>query len=1229
MIISGSGGGGGGGQPQQYIPRQDANSLFSDSYLKTDHLLSVGEIEGLANGLQSIAFDGTPLQNPDGSFNFDDVFVAFRNGAANQSYIPGFDAVAAGPYPVGVTVTQASPVTRTVTDSTANAVRVIITMPRLERYTDKGDVTATAVNLQIAVQYNGSGYTTIIDDWIEGRGQSYQRQYEVPITGAFPVSVRLIRVTPDSSDNKLSNQVVWNAYSPITYAKLNYPGFAHAGIRLNAEQFTNAPSVSFECKWLKVKIPSNATVDQSNGRLIYSGVWSGTFGAAQWTTCVPWCLWDLLTQDYGFGDHIDVSGLDKWAFYAASQYGAQLVPDGFGGFEPRFACNMEITEPQDAYKLIQDFCSIMRAMAYLSENALTITQDRPGDVSFRLNTTNVSPKGFEYSGSRLAQRPNVANVKYFNNDSRDFDYQPVEDQASIAKYGVVKVDTEAIGCISRGQAARWGKWLLHTEQYEGEIIGATTGLAVGSIARPGQIMGVADPVRAGSRQFGRIAAATTATITADSAAGLTAANSPTISVMLNDGSPETRPVVGLVGNVFSVSPAFSSAPMANGIWQFETTTLRESLWRVLGNSEDNGVDYQISAVLHDPSKYDYIEQGLALEPRDITNLNVRPAAPENLSCTEILYELTGRIAAKILISWASAAGAGSYRVRWRLDGGNWNTQTTLSAAAEIGDAEPGEYEITVQGLVGFLAGAVSAPLLFTAYGRTAPPSDVATFTATLDPNVGATLSWDPVADLDLLGYEVWQGPEWGVGVQLGVFSATSKKLGLPPGGTTTWWVKALDTSGNYSTDARSASIAISAAPAPSVTGAFGGANLTLTWGAVSGSLATAYYEVRAGTTGSTWATAASLSTAQATTYPVVAGWSGTRRFFVAAVDLIGTVGASNYFDAIVIAPAQPAITVQVVDNNVLLYWNDCTQTLPIASYELRRGATWATAQVIGTKQGEFTTVFETASGTYTYFLAGIDVAGNYGNPGSITTSVSQPPDYVLMLDYNSTFSGAKVNAVLSDGGLLACVNTTETWASHFTSQGWTTPQGQIDAGFAYFAMPSPTTAQYIEDVDYVAVLASSKISTTLTSTAVAGTTTATPTLSYKKLATDAWTTFAGLSSVFATNFRYLRVQWNFASTGGNDLLQVTNLNVKLDSKLRNDSGTGTASATDSGGTVVTFNVAFVDVDSIAVTPLATSAVTAVYDFVDTPNPTSFKVLLFNSVTGARVSGSFSWSARGI
>jgi hypothetical protein len=811
-------------------------------------------------------------------------------------------------------------------------------------------------------------------------------------------------------------------------------------------------------------------------------------------------------------------------------------------------------------------------------------------------------------------------------------------------------------------------------------------------------------------------------------------------------------------------------------------------------------------------------------------------------------------------------------VRWRKDNGNWNEIEVQGPDYEILDITPGVFDVQVYSVSAALKSSASALTgSITALGKTAPPSGVTNLNYSADKDLGILLTWTPVSDIDVDQYEIRRGASWGSSTLVTQVKASTYKLGSLDDGTYTYLVKAIDTSGVYSTNAASITVTvaapnattitssiqgndlvlswpapavttyaiayyrvtygnsyatsteltktqstsytlpvtwlgartfwvapvdlvgkvpttpdneivtITAAPAPTITASASGSTATLNWTAVQGSLPTVAYEVRQGTTfatatvlasitgtsytlraswtgaqtfwvvakdannsygtgastvititaaaapvlqssfsgqnvvftwnavkgtldtdryllkrGATWATATTVATIYSTAYTLKADWGGTQKFWVTAIDVNGTEGTPDDQDVTIVAPIAPTISQQVIDNNVLLRWNDVTQSLPIVSYELRRGSSWAGGTVIGTKQGGFTTVFETSSGTYTYWLAGIDSAGNYGTPGSVSAVVNQPPDYILQLDQNSTWAGEETN-IYTDAtlGQIVNVNTAETWASHFTSRGYTSPQDQITAGYTYYLMPSTTTASYEEEFDYGTLLAGTKVSTTLTTSNVIGTTTATPTIrvrgttstagTYSQSATTItvtatahgllagdyvfldfttgtatdgtyvvatatantftvtsatsattsgnvswikWTTYTGISEAYVTQFRYFRVRYDFASSGGNDLMLLTALNVRLDSKLRNDAGSGTANSGDSGGTTVNFNVPFVDVQSISVTPSSTTGVMAVYDFVDAPNPTSFKVLLFNT-SGTRVSGGFSWSARGV
>lgn len=1405
------------------------------------------------------------------AFNFENVEVYLRNGTQNQTLIPLADTVD-NEIGVGITVLQDVPVISTITDPDIDAARVTITVPQLQKFTDKGDLLGTSVQLQIAVQYDGGGFTTVIDDTITGRsGDAYQRDYLIQLNGSKPVDIRVERITLDSTSPKVTDAFTWTSYTEIINAKLRYPNSALVGIRVDAQQFGSIPQRAYLVRGIKVKIPSNATVDSTTGRLIYAGIWNGVFGAAQWCSDPAWILWDLLTSTrYGFGDHIEAAQLDKWAFYSASQYASALVPSGFGGQEPRFSCNVNIQTQEDAYKLINDLSSVFRAMPYWSAGALTISQDKPADPAYLFTLANVSEAGFSYQGSAQQTRPTVAVVSYLDLDTREIAFEVVEDQAAIAKYGVVTTEMSAFACTSRGQAARMGEWLLYAQQYEAEVISFTTSLDAGVIVRPGQIIEVADPMRAGSRRGGRIVSATTTTVTVDDASGLPSTNG-TVSVILPNGTVEQRTMSSRAYNTLTVSSAFSVAPNANSVWIYQGSSIQASTWRVVAIQEQDGSNYLVNALAYNASKYAYIERDRPLQQRDITNLNVLPAAPTNLVLSEELYLYQDQVRAKVVASWKPVVGVNQYTVRWRKDNGNWVSADAVGPDLEILDITPGTFNFEVYSVSATfklsnskLTGSINA------LGKTAPPSNVTNLGYTVDRDLGVLLSWDAISDIDADLYEIRRGMDWATSTLVTKIKATTYKLGYLDDGAYTYLVKAIDTSkvysttpasiavtvnlpgaatiahaiegadlvlswtapaitsyaiayyrvtygnaygssvelaqvkstsytlpitwtgsrtfwvvpvdlvGNFASPPNSRVVAIANASAPVITSTASGSTATLTWTAVAGTLPTAGYEIRQGATfstatvlasitgtsytlkatwsgsqtfwvvakdangnygtqasrvitinaagvpalaaafagqnvvfswaaikgtldtdfyllkrGSTWAAATTVATIKSTAYTLKADWAGTQRFWLAAVDVNGTEGAADDIDVAITVPTAPTITQQVIDNNVLLRWNDVTETLPILSYELRRGATWAGATVVGTKQGGFTTVFETASGSYTYWLAGIDSAGNYGTPGSVMAVVNQPPDYVLQLDQNSIWAGNEVN-IYTDTvlGQIVNVNTTETWQSHFINNGYTTPQDQINAGYTYYLMPSTTTASYEEEFDYGTLLAGTKVSATLTSSNVVGTTTATPTLrvrgttstaaTYSQTtttitvtstahgllagdyvfldfttgtATDGtyvvataaansftvtapsattsgnvswvkWISYPGVREVFSTNFRYFRVRYDFTSAGNNDLMLLTALNVRLDSKLRNDAGSGTANSGDVGGTTVTFGVDFVDVQSISVTPLSTTGVIAVYDFVDAPNPTSFKVLLFNT-SGTRVSGSFSWSARGV
>lgn len=479
---------------------------------------------------------------------------------------------------------------------------------------------------------------------------------------------------------------------------------------------------------------------------------------------------------------------------------------------------------------------------------------------------------------------------------------------------------------------------------------------------------------------------------------------------------------------------------------------------------------------------------------------------------------------------------------------------------------------------------------------------------------------------DVVGYQRRVGSTFAGATVLEALGGTTFLWGVQGSGTYTVWTAAVDADGNIS-PGTAVTVVVVAGSVSALSASIVDADLQLDFEGAQGSFALAAYRVL---WGDTLIGATEISTVQTTRLVRRVDWLGSRRWWVVAVDVRGNEGAGRSIDVAVAAPgAVTSRRSEVVDNNVLLFWSPpATGSLPVDRYEVRKGATWAGGVLVGSNgNSTFAAIFEQASGTFTYWVAAVDTAGNLGEPVSIVAAVSQPPDYVLRQSWDSTFTGTAVNFYLEGGRLLGPVDTSQTWATHFTANAWTTPQNQVDAGFPLYLQPSVTSGSYEETFDYGAVLPPTVVTATLNSVLLAGSVTVTCQIDYKTLLGDPWTAApAGLTSALIPGFRYLRVTWSVACTAGANAIRFDAFNLTLANKLKTDSGSFAISNASTGVTVP-FNVEFIDTDTPICQPSGTSPLFAVVDFTDTPYPTEFTVYLYN-LAGTQVTGSGSWTARG-
>ena len=765
-------------------PDLPSGALSSKQFNTIVELLGEGEIEGSAtaskagitdktstayfnafkkdiflNGTQVLQEAASNTAPEDSDFNFKDVGFDFRLGTSSQTFIDGISNIETETV-IGTTVTTSNPVTHTVSSSDINAVRVTLRFPSMQKFENDGDINGVEVNLLIKTIENDGTTTTVIDDTVKGRStNAYFRDYIVKLksTTSFPVVIRVERVTADSSDATLVNAFQFQQATNIIFEQNAYANTAHVALRFNAEQFPRVPKRVFRIRGRKIKIPHNATVDLQTGAITYAGTFNGTFKTdKEWTTDPAWILYDLLT-DTRAGCSIAESNLDKFSFKTVSEYCGESVDagNGDGSTEPRFSCNVNITQQQEAYGLINALCSVMRVMPFYSAGGIAISQDSPKSASYIFTNANVVEGQFIYAGSSLKTRHTVINVSYFDMTTQEVDVETVEaDSATQTKYGVVVKNIKAFATTSRNQARRLGRWFLYNEQNSGETCSFATTAASGVLVRPGDVIEISDRLKAGVRRGGLLKSVTSTTVVvlddSDNTDIPSLGDSPTISIILPDGSLEEKTISGISGTTITVSSAFSAAPNQHAPYILETSNLQTTTWRVISVKENDDKTFSITALSHDSGKYAFVEDGSALPTRTINTLTKVLNPPEGLRVDEKIVTINNKAVSKLILDWQTQSGASKYEVQYRFANGDFKKIETLSSDAEILNSDAGEYEIRV-----FSFNAINQPsrqpatLTFTAVGKTAPPSDITNLTYEPISDKEIRLRWDAVPDQDV------------------------------------------------------------------------------------------------------------------------------------------------------------------------------------------------------------------------------------------------------------------------------------------------------------------------------------------------------------------------------------------------------------------------------------------------------------------------------------------------
>ena len=699
LILQGAKGGG----EEAHTPVEAPNTLLSVSYAKVLVAVGEGTLAGNPTG-QDIYLNGTPLLNREGVSNFGGVTWEWRNGSQDQTYIQGMPETS-NETSVGVELTTVNPWSQNITKKALSAARVTLSWPALLQQLENGDTVGYAIDYAIDLSTDGGPFELYQQYRVEGKTNSeYERTHTVKLP-RDPKSgwiIRVRRITGNSQSSLIQDTMKVKSFTEVVDMKSSYPNTALLFVQFDSRLFGGGqiPTISVETRGRVIRVPDNYDPETR----VYSGVWGGAFKWA-WTDNPAWVYYDILTQErFGLGGRVGAEQVDKWSLYELSQYCDVMLDDGTGAGTkaPRHTCNIFIQTQADAWVVLRDLASIFNGMTYWNGTQFTVLADKQEDLNDLplYSRSNVIDGKFRYQTTDERSIFTSALISYDDPQNHyGTEVEAVWEKSEILRWGGDRqTSISAIGCTSRAEAQRRGKYQLLTNMYNRTTLFKTGLQALAARSQPGRIIAIADPVIAGKPFTGRLIGGTDTVVTLDRETEV--APGDVLYITNSKGTQQGRTVKSVQGTVVQVTAKYDETPKANQVWYLESATLKSQLFRVTKITQpENGI-YEITGVEYNDSKYAAIDEGARLEARPVSVVPDRiQAAPSPVTISAGSYVEQTMALTVMTISWPQTKFAVSYEVQWRVGMGDWVPLGTIgSNSIDVKSVYAGKYFARVRAI---------------------------------------------------------------------------------------------------------------------------------------------------------------------------------------------------------------------------------------------------------------------------------------------------------------------------------------------------------------------------------------------------------------------------------------------------------------------------------------------------------------------------------------------------
>jgi len=806
-------------------------------YLNVLLAVCEGEIESIEN----IELNNNPIDN------FEGVAVNKRFGTNYQSMIPNFEDLH-NIYPVSANLTQNNPYIYTTVDLDVEAFEIHLRLNNglYQQNSSSGDIQSWSVTYRVEYKEHSSGtYIDLGETTISAQSRSSVRRV-FRKAGLTPgqYDIRITRTSEDSSLQPLKQgDLLLFQIDELKTDDLSYPNTALLGLQLLAtDQLSGSmPNITSIVKGRKVSVPDvkNGTDpvawddyywDGADYRLLADDTllsWDGVSFAQRYSANPVWCLRDfIINSRFGLGEFIASENLDHASLLEMSQYCEERVPDGQGGYEKRFRMDVVIDSNNKALDVLIQLCATFNAMPVYSAGGLAFRIDRPTTPTQLFGMGSIVKDSFAQSWKTLKEVPNVIEVQFTDKEKN---YQ----QETIAY-----IDEELLGSgepmrksqirlfTTRGSyAIRAARYALKVARYINRSVSFKAGIDAVA-CQAGDVISISHDVPqwgfSGRVQDG----STDVLVKLDRAMFIEDGKSYKIQVRFADDTIEERLITSPTGTHAEVScEAFSQDPQGFDVYAIGETNKVKKDFRVVSIQREGKSEVLISALEYNEAVYD--DSDIILPQNNYSSLSSEIPAVSNLSLTESLVKKADGTIENAIDVWFDRPAYVDHFVKSYAkakiyisddDGLSWRARgetsgTNFRIIGDIVDHQTYKVKVTSLDSLNEESSLATAPeSTITIVGKSAPPSDVPSFLVNRNRDM-LYFGWTPIPDVDVWGYEIRRGLDWEsaefITLQQGTHYLTKDvKRGIGQ----RYWIKAIDTSGNYSVNAKEAVVTITEIP---------------------------------------------------------------------------------------------------------------------------------------------------------------------------------------------------------------------------------------------------------------------------------------------------------------------------------------------------------------------------------------------------------------------------------